>query len=125
MLHVDFRLRAWVRREWVIRMGTVEGMTRDNQQTTYEEPKMTAAQLANRVAMSALIEFNMEDASAHQQHALPHNEMKIMSDDGIDPDLLAGDEEFDLMQVEAEGEFFSQLQHTRSSRESRRFFRNW
>lgn len=84
---------------------------------------MTASQLANRVALSQLIEFDMESAQP-EQLPNPPAEVIVRFDDA-DLDLLAGDDDLDLMQAEEEGMFFSQMNQMRGSREVRRHLRNW
>lgn len=85
---------------------------------------MTASQLANRIAMSQLIELDLESAEP-QQLPPPPAEVIVRFDDDADPDLLAGDDDLDLMQAEEEGLFFSQMNQMRGSREGRRSLRNW
>ena len=83
---------------------------------------MTASKLANRIAMSQLIEFDMEEAQPEHMRPAP---VFAHFDMGIDPDLLAGDDDLDVLQSEEESSFFSQLQMNRGHREARRSFRNW
>ncbi len=84
---------------------------------------MTASKLANRIAMSQLIEFDMEEAQP--EHMRPAPSVLVHFDMGIDPDLLAGDDDLDVLQSEEESSFFSQLQMNREHRSARRSFRNW
>ena len=81
---------------------------------------MTAQTLANRIAMNTLAEFDMECAApAADRPYIPAHHVNI------DPDLLAGEDDLDVLQCEEEGAFFSQMAMNRSSRENRRFLRNW
>ena len=84
---------------------------------------MTAQKLANRIAMSALIEFYLECAApAPEQPPLPPSEVFISFHED---DLLVGENDLDVLQCEEESAFFSQMAMNRSSRESRRFLRSW
>lgn len=108
---------------WVCKMGSVAVMTPDMTNQPHEEPKMTASQLANRVSLSQLIEFDME-AAQPEQLPPPPAVVYVHADD-VDPDLLAGDDYLDLLQADEEEAFFSQMQMNRGHRAARRSFQNW
>lgn len=104
------------------KMGSVAVMSPDmTNKPPIEEPKMTASQLANRIALSQLIEFDMESA---EQLATPPAEMFVHFDDA-DLNLLAGDDDLDLTQAEEECAFFNQMNKMRGNREVRRHLRDW
>lgn len=67
---------------------------------------MTAQKLANRVSLSQLIEFDMEAAQPEQLPPPPA--VVYVHFDNSDPDLLAGDDDLDLMQADEEEAFFNQ-----------------
>lgn len=106
------------------KMKSVAGIDPDTTNKPHEEPKMTASQLAYRSAMSDLIEHHLEPAlSLADQLPPPPAEVIVHFD--ADPDLLAGDDDLDLIQAEAESDFFIDLQAMRGSRSVRRALRSW
>lgn len=85
---------------------------------------MTAQKLANRIALSQLIEFDMESVQPEPLNTPPAG-AAIHFDHGMDLDLLAGDDELDLMQADEEEAFFNQMNINRGHRAARRSFQNW
>lgn len=87
---------------------------------------MTAQKLANRIALSQLIEFDMESA---QPEYLPNPPDEVivtfLEAEHIDLDLLVGDDYLDLMQADEEEAFFNQMNINRGHRAARRSFQNW
>lgn len=87
---------------------------------------MTAQKLANHVALSQLIEFDMEAAQPEQLRSSPDDVIvTFLEVEHIDLDLLAGDDDLDLLQADEEEVFFSQMQMNRGHRAARRSFQNW
>lgn len=85
---------------------------------------MTTQQLAKRIALAQLIEFDFESAEA-QELPPPSGEVIVRFDCDLDPDLLAGDDDLDVLQTEAEIAFHAENNAIRGSRSARRMGRFW
>lgn len=84
---------------------------------------MNAQKLAYRVAMSSLIEPELESAAPEQLPPLPDE--IIVAELAVDNfDLWAGDEDLDLVQFDEECSFLGEINLGRDRRAARRLFRD-
>lgn len=84
---------------------------------------MNAQKLAYRVAMSQLIEPELESAAPEQLPSLPDE--IFVAELAVDHfDLWAGDEDLDLVQFDEECSFLGEINMSRDQRAARRLFRD-
>lgn len=85
---------------------------------------MNAQKLAKRIALAQLIEVDFE--VLEPQHANPAlDDVSVLFDCDLDPDLLVGDDDLDVLQAEAECAFLAENNAIRGSRSARRASRSW